>query len=184
MINRLDLGQYLKETEEIRDIKERNRKAEGILMQIFLKNCAKQCPQDKCGMYFQLMKDTECTHVQCPRCNHYFCWSCNSVAKGQKHFKEKPQCRELAGVFQPEEVTQELREKHIGSHEDYINIKFCVQCPGCKSINEKKTKVNALNCKDCGMLFCYICNKPISGMEHYTHAKTICNYESEHWSDL
>lgn len=52
ILNRLDLGQYLAETEEILDIKERNRKAEAALMAIFLKNCAKQCPNPKCGMYY------------------------------------------------------------------------------------------------------------------------------------
>jgi phage FluMu protein Com len=58
------------------------------------------------------------------------------------HYKKKPVCKELSGTFLPEEVTAEMKEKHIGV--DYINIKFCAQCPHCQVINEKKTRVNML----------------------------------------
>jgi hypothetical protein len=100
---------------ELVDINERNKRAELILNQLFLKYCAKACPNSKCGQYFQLMKDTECTHMQCPRCFTWFCWACLSNAKGQKHFKEKPECKSLDGVFQPEQVTEQMKfESAIG----------------------------------------------------------------------
>ena len=151
---------------------------------MFLKYCAKQCPNGKCGMYFQLMKDSECSHMQCPRCTQWFCWVCSNVAKGQMHFKQNPQCKNLEGSFQPSEITAEMMEKHIGPSNEYINIKFCARCPKCKVINEKKTRANSLNCVNCAELFCYICNKSIGGLEHYTCTKSICHAESDWWNDL
>jgi hypothetical protein len=185
LLHRLDLFDHLKELEGIDDIQERNKKAEQALNILFLKYCAKPCPNDKCGLYYQLMRDSECTHCQCVKCHTQFCWVCGGVAKGQKHFKERPQCKELAGSFLPEQVTQELKDKHMGANSDYINLKFCAKCPHCEEINEKKTKVNSLECKKCGQIFCYICNKPnAAGMSHYQGAKSTCHYESEHWCDL
>jgi len=72
----------------------------------------------------------------------------------------------------------------IGDRNDYFNLKFCAKCPDCQTINEKKSRLNALNCTKCGKLFCYICNKSISGPEHYQGAKTMCHMESDHWNDL
>ena len=120
--------------------------------------------------------------MQCPRCHTWFCWVCLSNAKGQKHFKENTKCYSLDGAFQPEELTKEMKDKHMGVN--YTNLRFCAKCPQCDTINEKKTKVNALNCQSCSKEFCYICNKAISGISHYQGAKSICHYESDHWNDL
>ncbi|TNV81070.1 hypothetical protein FGO68_gene6496 [Halteria grandinella] len=140
-------------------------------------------------------------------CQHYFCFEClknmitlaiqeNKVANlacanlecrknlNDLDIKGMGLGKELSGVLQPEEVTTDMKERNLGANADYINIKFCAQCPGCKSINEKKTKINAINCHNCSQLFCYICNKSILGINHFQHSKTICNYESEHWTDL
>ncbi len=72
----------------------------------------------------------------------------------------------------------------ITEFNDYVNLKFCARCPDCNTINEKKSRCNALNCIQCKKLFCYICNKLISGPEHYQGAKSLCHYESEPWNDL
>ena len=131
------------------------------------------------------MKDSECTHVQCPRCFQEFCWACLSKAKGQKHFKENPGCKSLDGVFQLDFITQQMKDEGaITEYNDYVNLKFCARCPGCNQINEKKTKCNAISCLLCKKPFCYICNKSISGQEHYQGAKSLCHLESEHWNDL
>ena len=59
-------------------------------------------------------------------------------------------------------------ERYMGMTEDpYINIKTVVKCPYCNEINRKIGTSNMLNCTACTKLFCYICNKPISGIEHY-----------------
>ncbi len=63
ILNRLDIFDHLINSTDIEDINERNLRAEKVLNELFLKNCAKPCPNPKCGQYFQLMKDTECTHV-------------------------------------------------------------------------------------------------------------------------
>ncbi len=148
------------------EIFEKNRKAEQLLNTLFLKHCAKQCPNLKCGQYFQLMRDSECTHMQCPRCFTWFCWVCCNPAKGQKHFKENPSCKNF-GPPQPDEITKELKDKFVGVGSDFVNLKFCARCPDCRTINEKKTKVNALTCTNCEKLFCYICNKSIKDIKHY-----------------
>jgi hypothetical protein len=75
-------------------------------------------------------------------------------------------------------------ESAIGENNDYFNLKFCAKCPDCKAINEKKTRANALECSKCSKLFCYICNKSITGPDHYQGAKTMCHMESDHWNDL
>lgn len=98
----------------------------------------------KCGQYFQLMRDSECSHVQCTRCHGWFCWTCLSPAKGQKHFKENPQCKDL--TFLPDVLSQDIKEKFITEGQDYVNLKFCARCPCCKGLNEKRSRVNRLEC--------------------------------------
>lgn len=105
--------------------------------------------------------------MQCPKCYHHFCWVCLNDAKGLKHFKEKPECLEEEPALQPDYITQELKNKYLAEGEDYINLKFCAKCPHCNAINEKKTKINAFTCHRCEKMFCYICNKPINGLEHF-----------------
>ena len=122
--------------------------------------------------------------MQCPKCFHYFCWVCLHNAKGQKHYKERPQCLQEEGTLQPEELSFDLKIKHLGEHEDFINLKFCAKCPLCGAINEKRTKVNALDCNKCGEMFCYICNKAISGLEHFNSKTNYCHIESDLYADF
>ena len=75
-------------------------------------------------------------------------------------------------------------ERYMGMTEDpYINIKTVVKCPYCNEINRKIGTSNMLNCTACTKLFCYICNKPISGIEHY-QGKATCHEESQHYQDF
>ena len=104
-------------------------------------------------------------------------------AKGLKHFKERPDCNIEEGSLQPEELTAEIKQKHLSEYEEYINLKFCAKCPHCNAINEKKTRANALTCVKCSKLFCYICNKAISGVEHY-QGKATCHKESDLYADF
>lgn len=180
--HRIDDYEQLAEIEGIPDIMERNKKAEEVLSNLYIKYCTRECPN--CHRYIQMIKDSPCTHIQCPKCFKYLCYACGAEAKGQKHFKERPQCLNVAASILPEELTLEMKEKNIGQNGDYINLKFCARCPNCREINEKKSKVNALVCKGCSQTFCYICNKSISSLDHYKGAKSTCHYESEHWCDL
>jgi ribosomal protein L37AE/L43A len=84
-----------------------------------------------------------------------------------KHYKEKPDCLVEEPYLQPDYLTQEIKSKHLNEGEDYINLKFCAKCPHCETINEKRSKCNLFECNECHKMFCYICNKPISGPEHY-----------------
>lgn len=71
-------------------------------------------------------------------------------AKGQKHYKEKPDHWSDKGHLQPLEVTLEMIERFLGLQEDpYINIKFCVKCPHCSEINRKKGRKNMITCTRC-----------------------------------
>lgn len=85
----------------------RNKHAEEILSKLFLKHCCKYCPNPKCGV--PISKDISgCTQIQCPKCFKEFCWACNAPAKGQKHYKEKPDHWDDQGTILPPEVTEDV----------------------------------------------------------------------------
>jgi hypothetical protein len=46
--------------------------------------------------------------------------------------------------FSQKKSLQEMKDKHMGVN--YTNLRFCAECPHCDTINEKKTKVNAIVC--------------------------------------
>lgn len=121
--------------------------------------------------------------MQCPRCYHHFCWVCLHDAKGLKHYKENPDCEIEDGRLQPEAITPHLKEKYLMEGEDYVNLKFCAKCPHCNAVNEKRTRKNALDCRKCHKMFCYICNKPIQGLEHYS-GRSLCHLESDFYADF
>lgn len=102
-INRLDLFDLITEDDK-ETLALRNKKAEEALNHLFFKYCAKYCPNLKCGIRIQKER-SGCTKMQCPRCNHHFCWTCLGDAKGLKHYKEKPDCLAEEPTLQPEHLT-------------------------------------------------------------------------------
>ena len=75
-------------------------------------------------------------------------------------------------------------QQHMGFERDpYINIKWCVKCPACKAINPKQGRENKMNCVDCKLLFCYICNKAIKDDMHY-NGQSSCHATSDPWADI
>ena len=76
-----------------------------------------------------------------------------------------------------------MKEKYLGEGEDYVNLKFCAKCPHCSAINEKKSRSNAFTCHRCQRMFCYICNKGINGIDHYS-GKSHCHSESDPYTDF
>lgn len=107
-----------------------------------------------------------CTHIQCPKCFLYMCWHCGNPAKGQKHFKEKPDHYSDEGTLLPEEVTPEIIAKYAsGQNIEWVNLKFTVLCPtpGCNKISIKTGDANTIDCPGCDKKYCYLCNKHISG---------------------
>lgn len=82
--------------------------------------------------------------MQCPRCYYNFCWVCLQQAKGQKHYKERPQCLEEDAHLQPETLTKEMIIEYIGNYEQYINLKFCAKSPCCGTIVHKDDRNNLL----------------------------------------
>ena len=72
-----------------------------------MKHCTKPCPNPKCGVPITKLP-SGCTHVQCPKCFSYMCWTCGVLAKGQKHYKEHPDHYNDEGTILPSEVTQEI----------------------------------------------------------------------------
>ena len=83
-------------TDESERIEAENKQAATALMNLFFRHCTKECPNHKCSAKIQKV-ESGCTHMQCPVCYHNFCWVCLKPAKGQKHFKENPQCAVEAG---------------------------------------------------------------------------------------
>lgn len=183
-INRVDLMMQYKTSEEFEQIETDNKKACDALMNLFNKHCVKACPNSKCRARIQKV-ESGCTHMQCPICFNWFCWVCLNPAKGQKHFKENPNCSIEQGNLQPLEVTPELIQKYMGvDRSPFINTRFCALCPRCNCLNQKTTKNNMLVCEKCGKTFCYICNKPIdNGVQHYEEYKMTCHIESELYND-
>lgn len=91
----------------MQDILEDNKQFELQLNDLYFKFCTKRCPNTKCGV--RIAKDKSgCTHVQCTKCWTFMCWSCGNVAKGQKHFKEHPECMAEDPSLLPVDVTDEL----------------------------------------------------------------------------
>ena len=102
------------------------------------------------------------------------------------HYKQNPECLKEEKTILPPTVTLELIQQHLGFEQDpYINIKFCAKCPKCNSINPKRGKSNLLICTEsnCKEIFCYICNKTISGPDHYKSGAN-CHANSEPWHDI
>ena len=112
------------------------------------------------------------------------CWNCGAPAKGQKHFKESPECYSDEGTILPFSVTDEMIQKYLGLAQDpCINVKYCAFCPKCMHINPKRGTLNMLVCAQCKESYCYICNKTIPGEEHY-NGKSQCQLHTEPWNDL
>lgn len=109
-IYRLDISEEFKENETLVAMKKKNAVSEEILSKLFLKYCTKPCPNSKCGV--PISKDPSgCSQVQCTKCFGYFCWTCGASAKGQKHYKEKPDHFSDEGTLLPYEVTPEIIAK-------------------------------------------------------------------------
>ena len=113
------------------------------------------------------------------------CWACSAPAKGQKHYKENPNHWDDAGTILPVEVTRELRQKFGNQSAEWINLKLCALCPNpkCRAVNQKEGKDNLMHCVRCQEPFCYICNKPIKGEQHY-EANNNCKRFSDPFSDF
>lgn len=82
-------------------------------------------------------------------------------------------------------MTEEIVKKH-GSHDmEWVNIKFAAKCPtpNCGKISIKKGTLNLLNCPKCEKNFCYVCNKAISGEDHYDE-KASCRIHSNPYTDF
>ena len=106
-LNRIDLMKDMFENEEIQCIIERNKHSEDILNKLYIKHCTKSCPNPKCGVPICKI-ESGCTQIQCPKCFQYMCWACGVQAKGQKHYKEKPEHWDDKGTLLPKEVTKEM----------------------------------------------------------------------------
>lgn len=112
------------------------------------------------------------------------CWACGKPAKGQKHFKENPECLDEKRSLLPQEVTTEMIQQFLGLQDDpTVNIRQCAFCPHCAEVNQKRGTKNALTCKKCSREFCYICNKPITSASHYK-GTSQCHENSEPHMDF
>ena len=110
-INRLDLMDKFKSAAD--EVKAENAKYESMLTDLYFKKCTKLCPNPRCQVRICKV-ESGCTHVQCTICFHYMCWACGKPAKGQKHFKENPECIDEKRSLLPAEVTTEMIQQFLG----------------------------------------------------------------------
>jgi len=105
----------------------------------------------------------------CQRCNYSFCGGCFlSYHPGNP-------------CLSSDERIEELRKKNIGNDSEkrlamineMMNLRYLTQsknfrtCPSCKMKVEKSEGCNKMKCANCGTMFCWRCEKVITGYEHF-----------------
>lgn len=106
LINRIDLDPNMKDQIEV--INKQNKEFEEKLTEIYIKHCTKPCANlEKCTARITISEQSECSHLQCPKCFTWMCWTCGKSAKGQMHFKDFP-THKPAQDFLPSSVTDEM----------------------------------------------------------------------------
>ncbi|CAI0470997.1 unnamed protein product [Linum tenue] len=148
---------------------EKYERYESLLLQKTLEcmSDAVYCPRCE----FVCIEDDD-NFAQCPKCFFNFC----SLCKNARHVGEpcltpelKLQLLEMRLKSSQISSTQRLAEQNkinelLSEKEIARDAKLC---PHCKMAISKTEGCNKMVCGSCGNYFCYLCNKAITGYEHF-----------------
>ncbi|CAN0842927.1 E3 ubiquitin-protein ligase RNF14 [Linum grandiflorum] len=125
------------------------------------------CP--RCEM---ICIEDEQNFAQCPSCFYSFC----SLCKDKRHVGEPCLTPELKMyILQERMKSSQISEKQRLAEMNKINevlsesaiSRDSKQCPTCRMAISRTGGCNKMVCSYCGNYFCYACNKPIAGYDHF-----------------
>ncbi|CAN1859964.1 E3 ubiquitin-protein ligase RNF14 [Linum perenne] len=131
------------------------------------------CP--RCEM---ICIEDEQNFAQCPSCFYSFC----SLCRDKRHVGEPCLTPELKMHILQEQNrlnSSQINEKQklveMNKINEFLNEKAIArdskQCPICRMAISRTGGCNKMVCAHCGNFFCYACNKPIEGYEHFRDEK-------------
>ncbi|CAI0472905.1 unnamed protein product [Linum tenue] len=103
--------------------------------------------------------------AQCSKCFFSFCSLCKSARHSASRITGAQRRLELENKIN--DIIRELENKINEIMSEMEVARVCKICPHCKMAISKIDGCNKMVCGSFGKYFCYLCNKPINGYEHF-----------------
>ncbi|CAN1356907.1 E3 ubiquitin-protein ligase RNF14 [Linum perenne] len=122
------------------------------------------CP--RCEM---ICIEDEQNFAQCPSCFYSFC----SLCRDKRHVGEPCLTPEEQNRLNSSQISEKQKLAEMNKINEFLNEKAIArdskQCPICRMAISRTGGCNKMVCAHCGNFFCYACNKPIGGYEHFRY---------------